>query len=769
MNKNQTVGLDSEDDDSDDYDIAQVNCELALVEGQLCNIPYELYDLPDLTGILSVETWNSLLTEEERFFLSCFLPDMDPQTFSLTMQELLDGANLYFGNPEDKFYNNLLGGLFTPKVACFKEGVMFVKRRKYYYSLKFYHEKLIRTFTEMQRVWVQYGNKLGNYSRLLIWSGRTQTGNLKLLDLNRVPSKEMDSATCRFKTPNVVKPVERNRSKSLTFPRSGSSKNSLKIKITKEGVFRYQGSSLVSAGHHHQTLPKGVLKLVPKSSSAILRKPYVAPGNNLRQIHETGSKSTRFAASPYLGTTFEKPPYGTLGCSIPDPFLTYLETTQRSIQGTEPVFHDPTHTVPSALRVSNYSITEQNIPLKQEEYVRYHLKSPGFKPRTVDRGSETTESKRISSSNNFQREAKALRKPLGVLSEDNHAREANSDHLFSLTYKRRKLFSAEHIERASSKNLKRSSHNGVMGSLVREWVGFQQFPAATQEKLIEFFGKLKQKVCFVVVVPVSLDMNSMTVLVLGKGGVGKSSTVNSLIGEQVVRVSPFQAEGLRPVMVSRTMGGFTINIIDTPGLVEAGYVNHQALELIKGFLVNRTIDVLLYVDRLDVYRVDELDKQVVIAITQTFGKEIWCKTLLVLTHAQFSPPDELSYETFSSKRSDSLLKTIRAGSKMRKQEFEDSAIAVVYAENSGRCSKNDKDEKALPNGEAWIPNLVKAITDVATNQRKAIHVDKKMVDGSYSDDKGKKLIPLIIGAQYLIVKMIQGAIRNDIKTSGKPL
>ncbi|CAN6903377.1 unnamed protein product [Brassica oleracea] len=283
-----------------------------------------------------------------------------------------------------------------------------------------------------------------------------------------------------------------------------------------------------------------------------------------------------------------------------------------------------------------------------------------------------------------------------------------------------------------------------MGSIVREWVGFQQFPAATQEKLIEFFAKLKQK-----------DMNSLTVVVMGKGGVGKSSTVNSLIGEQVVRVSPFQAEGLRPVMVSRTMGGFTINIIDTPGLVEAGYVNHQALELIKGFLVNRTIDVLLYVDRLDVYRVDELDKQVVQAITQTFGKEIWCKTLLVLTHAQFSPPDDLSYETFSSKRSDSLLKTIRAGSKMGKQQFEDSAIEVVYAENSGRCSKNDKEEKALPNGEAWIPNLVKAITDVATNQKKAIHVDKKMVDGSYSDDKGKKLIPLIIAAQLWSVVVTQ--------------
>jgi len=42
-----------------------------------------------------------------------------------------------------------------------------------------------------------------------------------------------------------------------------------------------------------------------------------------------------------------------------------------------------------------------------------------------------------------------------------------------------------------------------------------------------------------------------------------------------------QSEGFRPVMVSRDRAGFTLNIIDTPGLVEGGYVNYQALELIK--------------------------------------------------------------------------------------------------------------------------------------------------------------------------------------------
>ncbi|EOA37628.1 hypothetical protein CARUB_v10012070mg [Capsella rubella] len=444
MNKNQTVGVSDSEDDSDDYDIAEANCELAMVEGQLCNIPYELYDLPDLTRVFSVETWNSSLTEEERFFLSCFLPDMDQQTFSMTMQELLGGANLYFGNPQDLFYKNLRGGLFTPKVACCKEGVMFVKRRKYYYSLKFYQEKLINTFTEMQRLWTQDGKKLGNKARLLLWSERTQTGDLKLPDLNRVPSEEMDSA--KFKTPRVVKPVDRNKTKSFTFPRIDNSKNSLKIKINKKGIFQYQGSSLFSAGHHHQSLPKGLLKVVPKSFSAILREPYVAPGNNLLQNHETGSKSTRFAASPYSGSRFEKSPYGSRACSIAhlpkcllnhqDPFLNYLETTQSSIDRTEPVLHDP---FPRGLGVSNYSITEHNLALKQEEYVHYHLKSPGFKLRTVDSGSETAETKRILSGNHFQREAKVLRKPLRVLREDIHAQESDNDHLFSLTYKRRKV------------------------------------------------------------------------------------------------------------------------------------------------------------------------------------------------------------------------------------------------------------------------------------------------------------------------------------------
>ncbi|XP_068659116.1 translocase of chloroplast 34, chloroplastic-like [Aristolochia californica] len=295
--------------------------------------------------------------------------------------------------------------------------------------------------------------------------------------------------------------------------------------------------------------------------------------------------------------------------------------------------------------------------------------------------------------------------------------------------------------------------------LIREWTGIQQFPPATQTKLLDLLGKLKQE-----------NVSMMTILVMGKGGVGKSSTVNSILGERVAAVSAFQSEVLRPIICSRSRAGFTLNIIDTPGIVEGGYVNEHALEIIKRFLLNKTIDVLLYVDRLDAYRVDNLDRQVIKAISDSFGKGIWKRGLVVLTHAQLSPPDGLNYEEFCSKRSEALLKVVRLGAKIKKQEFQDSAIPVVLVENSGRCNTNDSGEKVLPNGTSWIPNLVMLITDVISNGSKPVVVDQKLIEGPNPNERGKFFIPLILAFQYFfVVKRIQGAIKEDVAKEPKPL
>lgn len=47
-----------------------------------------------------------------------------------------------------------------------------------------------------------------------------------------------------------------------------------------------------------------------------------------------------------------------------------------------------------------------------------------------------------------------------------------------------------------------------------------------------------------------------------------------------------KSEGPRPVIVSRSRAGFTLNIIDTPGLIEGGYINDMALDIIKRYMLN---------------------------------------------------------------------------------------------------------------------------------------------------------------------------------------
>lgn len=54
---------------------------------------------------------------------------------------------------------------------------------------------------------------------------------------------------------------------------------------------------------------------------------------------------------------------------------------------------------------------------------------------------------------------------------------------------------------------------------------------------------------------------------------GKSSTANSLLNERVANVAALQSDVSRPQVIARSADGFTLTLIDTPGLLEADAVS----------------------------------------------------------------------------------------------------------------------------------------------------------------------------------------------------
>ncbi|XP_051113256.1 uncharacterized protein LOC127239235 [Andrographis paniculata] len=165
--RNSTSAVESDDDDdefddcdsgagSDDFDLLELGQsgeEFCQIGDQTCSIPYELYDLSGLKDVLSMEVWNEVLSEEERFSLSKYLPDMDQENYVRTLKELFSGDNLHFGSPVDKLFEMLKGGMSEPRVALYKQGLGFFQIREHYHSLRKYQNTMVSNLCQMRDAW----------------------------------------------------------------------------------------------------------------------------------------------------------------------------------------------------------------------------------------------------------------------------------------------------------------------------------------------------------------------------------------------------------------------------------------------------------------------------------------------------------------------------------------------------------------------------------------------------------------------------------------
>ncbi|XP_042066222.1 translocase of chloroplast 90, chloroplastic-like [Salvia splendens] len=203
---------------------------------------------------------------------------------------------------------------------------------------------------------------------------------------------------------------------------------------------------------------------------------------------------------------------------------------------------------------------------------------------------------------------------------------------------------------------------------------------------------------------------SLKILVLGKTGVGKSSTINSVLGESKVATDAFQPATDQVHEIVGHVNGMKISFIDTPGLLPSSTnsdtKNRKILHSVKRFIRKSRPDVILYFERFDLIHMGDSDFPLLKLVTEILGPAIWFSTQIVMTHSCAALPEgqngfPVSYDSYVSYCKQVVQHHIHLATLDTKLEN-----PVILVENHPYCKVDNSGKKVLPNGQAWMSQFM---------------------------------------------------------------
>ncbi|KAK9154183.1 hypothetical protein Sjap_001663 [Stephania japonica] len=259
------------DDELDVSELGEIGEECCQVGEEKCSVPFELYDLPNMSGVLSVDVWNDCLTEEERFSLTKYLPDVDQETFAITMRELLSGGDFHFGSPLVKLFDMLKGGLCEPRVVQYQQGLNFLQKRKHYHRLREYHDSMVGSFIQMRHAWENCaGYSIKERLRVLNISRRQRNLMHEKLENIRV---ETDSSVGEESDEDFWSKRLKDVQLGLTKGHLAGGRSTLNLSSHKRGL-------IMEPTEHTKKNTKGTLKCAKKEMVGSFPSNHHGPGIN---------------------------------------------------------------------------------------------------------------------------------------------------------------------------------------------------------------------------------------------------------------------------------------------------------------------------------------------------------------------------------------------------------------------------------------------------------------------------------------------------------
>eukprot|EP00092_Neocalanus_flemingeri_P094512 GFUD01120196.1.p1 GENE.GFUD01120196.1~~GFUD01120196.1.p1 ORF type:complete len:859 (-),score=207.49 GFUD01120196.1:242-2818(-) len=133
----------------------EVVMEEILLGKSTVELPSDLYENEELFNqFFSIDTWNDLLPEEVKLGLLNLLPSFptdDIDEKAKTIEMLFGKDNFHFGNPVEKFRQDLLSGDYFPDNVEMKEIVQSAQKRNYEEWMENYHYTLVQDILDSRK------------------------------------------------------------------------------------------------------------------------------------------------------------------------------------------------------------------------------------------------------------------------------------------------------------------------------------------------------------------------------------------------------------------------------------------------------------------------------------------------------------------------------------------------------------------------------------------------------------------------------------------